>query len=495
MIFLALICIPLVAALVAFFFPAHLRFVRSVSRIGSLLLFLTSLLHASLVLTTPDYAAQMEPLFHFDVLGALMMVVVCWVFLAAMIVSDHYLDHEKKLGHSTPQRMTAYYGFAHLFVLAMVVTLVSDHMILMWIALEASTLATTLLVAYNGERRSLEAAWKYIVLCSVGLLIGLFGILMFSVAVTPSGTHMDLRFSEFASLGFTPFYDPLFLKIAFILILIGFGTKVGLVPMHNWLPDAHGETPAPISAILSGVLLSVTLVVLVRFKVIVDGYMGGSSWTNHFFIAFALLSIVYAALLMLNQGNYKRLLAYSSIEHMGLATFGFALGPIGIGAAFLHIAGHALIKPILFFASGEILHTYHTASISGVRGLSSRLSKTWVAFLLAILGLVAMPPSALFLSEFLLITEGARVALFPTIVIGLALVVAAYGLLHSFFIMTKPAKAEGVEEKVVHERWNITHVMMALQGILLVVVSVLALSPIGQSLLSDITQTLISGAS
>ncbi len=491
--FIFLIIIPVIVAFLAFALPTQIRFIRRISLVGSVLFFLGTIGHALWVFSFPDQRQSIQPWFLFDALGAFMTLIVGWVFMTAMFVSHKYLIDEEKLGHSDTTRVAHYYGFAFLFALAMILTLAADHMIMMWVALESSTLATTLLVAYNGKRRSLEAAWKYIVLCSTGLLVGLLGILLFFVAL--SGGSKDevasiLQFSHFLSLATIPTFDVEFLKIAFILLCVGIGTKVGLVPVHNWLPDAHGETPAPISAMLSGVLLSVALIVLVRFKFIIDGLLGDSSWTNHFFIFFGVLSVLYAALMTLRQKNYKRLLAYSSIEHMGIATFGFALGPIGMIAALLHIAGHAILKPLLFFASGEILHSYHTTHIGEIHGLRKRMPKTSTIFLFGLLGLLAMPPSVLFLSELIILTQGTQSALIPTLLVGVGLVIASYGLLRGFFDMSKESTHTD-EHDTGREKWTSTHIVMVAQMILLVSLSGFALTHAGQQMFLMIINSVI----
>jgi hydrogenase-4 component F len=482
--FFIVVIAPLVGMIAAMVFSSRIKLAEFLSLLSGGVFLIATVLHALLVFAQPAGTMITSSLFLFDRLSASMTVIVGIVFFGALVASVRYLGVEFHEGHIDRTRIAQYHAFAHLFALAMVLALSANDLLFLWIAIEGSTLATTLLVAFSRKKQSLEAAWKYIVLCSTGLLLGLCGILILGIAALPlpSGERIPLLFS---ALGSGVLFDPMLLKLAFVFLFIGFGTKVGFVPMHTWLPDAHGETPAPISGILSGVLLSVALVTLLRFKGIVDVGLDNSGWTSLFFLVFGTISITYAALLMLNQQNYKRLLAYSSIEHMGLAAFGFALGPVGIAASLLHIAGHALTKPMLFFASGEIMLKYHTPVISQVSGLSRRLPKTSFFFFGGLLGLLAVPPSGLFISEIAILVAGARLWLIPTIIVLLALTVASYTLLKNLVTMT----SEGEEQAGLpaeDEPWSMTHVVMIVQGLLLVGMFAVVATQGGREFLSSI---------
>lgn len=428
--------------------------------------------------------------FLFDSLTTLMNVVVGVLFFTAMLASVSFIRHEWKTGHSTPGHIALYYICAHLFALALILALTANNPFFLWIALESSTLATVLLVAYSGKKTSLEAAWKYMILCSAGLLIGLVGLLVlfFAPGVAANGERVPFLLSSLSVSGLL--WNSIILKIAFIFLFIGFGTKVGFAPLHTWLPDAHGETPAPISGMLSGVLLSVAFIALLRFKGIVDSGLGGSEWTNRLFLIFGLSSVIYAAFLLLRQQNIKRMLAHSSIEHMGIAAFAAALGPIGIAAALLHLVGHALLKSLLFFASGELYMKAKSPLISDMRGIMASDKRTTVLFFFGLLGLLAVPPSALFMSEIAIVSSGiaTQTTIFPVAAFLVGILIASFAMMkHATQFLDARQHTEvvvAVERRVhpeIQETWNLTHTAMLSEFLILIGLSVFAATVNGQN--------------
>jgi hydrogenase-4 component F len=339
------------------------------------------------------------------------------------------------------------------------------------------------------------------ILCSAGLLIGLVGLLVLFCA---SGISVPFLISALSAKGLL--WNALILKIAFIFLFIGFGTKVGFVPLHTWLPDAHGETPAPISGMLSGVLLSVAFIALLRFKGIVDHGLGGSEWTNRLFLIFGLTSVIYAAFLLLRQQNIKRMLAHSSIEHMGIAAFGVALGPVGVAAALLHLVGHALLKSLLFFASGELYMRAKSPLISDMRGIMAREKRTTTLFFFGLLALLAAPPSALFLSELAIVSVGVakHATLLPSAVLLAAILIASFAMMkHATQFLDarqhadSPAVHVGIERKEVSEiseKWNLTHVAMLALLLLLIGLSVFAATLSGQQFFFTLAQLITHSA-
>lgn len=398
--------------------------------------------------------------------------VVCLVAIVAALAAQagvHYLAHGRKDGSVTPAGERTFCVFFPLFVVSMWTAAAADNLALLWIALEATTLSTTLLVAFDGSRGAIEAAWKYIILCSTGITLGLLGVLMLihSAAGADLGggalTLSSLR-AHAASL------SPETLKWAFVFLFIGIGTKVGFVPMHTWLPDAHSKTPSPISAMLSGILLNVAFTVILRAKSITDTAIGSAGWSSTILLVFGLLSIALPAFIMLVQKNYKRMLAYSSIEHMGLMAFAAGLGPLGILPAVIHMAGHAFAKPALFVGAGEMLHEYRTTRIEDVRDFIGRRPKTGLLFFIALLALLAAPPSALFISEFLLAGYGlARHPLLTVAVLAL-LVIVSFGMMRSVvgILFARAAEqhvphaSEQTPEKKTEpvEHWNLANASM-----------------------------------
>lgn len=285
------------------------------------------------------------------------------------------------------------------FLTAMTLSASTTHIGLLWIAIEATTLASAPLVYYRQNKRSLEAAWKYLLICSVGIAIALLGV--FFVAASTRGTGAELSLSSLVA--HAKELDPDLLRIGFILVLVGFGTKMGLAPLHNWLPDAHSEAPSPISALLSGTLLNCALLGILRFyQICISAGLG--SFAGRLLVVFGLISLFVAAVFISYQKDYKRLLAYSSVEHMGIIAIGFGIG--ADFASFLHVVGHSLTKTLLFLTAGNILVLYRTKMVSEVSGLLKTSAPTGIMFLMGSLAIVGLPPFLPFISEFLILRDG-----------------------------------------------------------------------------------------
>ena len=289
-----------------------------------------------------------------------MVALISFTYLTAIIASVRYIGEESREHLLTLDKVRLYFFCVPLFILSMLIAVFADHLGVLWIALEGTTLTTTLLVALYRKDASIEAAWKFIILCSVGIGISMIGLLMMVHAGLESGLDVFKAFSYASLREQTGLFPVDAVKLAFVFILVGIGTKVGFVPMHTWLPDAHSKTPSPVSALLSGVLLNVAFFVLLRFKILTDSTLGDSTWTDHLMIGFGLLSVVVAAFFILQPRNYKRMLAYSSVEHMGLMGFASGLGPVGMLALTIHSVFHTLAKSALFFTAGEILLSQKT---------------------------------------------------------------------------------------------------------------------------------------
>ena len=286
-----------------------------------------------------------------------------------------------------------------MFLLAMVIATVANSLGVQWVAIEATTLATTFLIAFLRRRESLEAGWKYLILCSVGISLALFGVVLtyYSSLRVLGDASAALNVTQL--IGVADQLDPHVLKLAFIFILVGYGTKVGLVPMHTWLPDAYTEAPAPIAAMLAGVLEIVAVYTVLRMRMIVD-HAVSPEFTGSLLALLGFASFVMASFFILIQHNYKRLFAYSSIEHMGMAMIGFGVGgPLGTFGGLFHLLNHALAKSLAFFAAGNIHRRFDTVEIDQVRGLAIAQPWTAVALMVAGLALSALPPFASFVSE------------------------------------------------------------------------------------------------
>ena len=425
-----------------------------------------------------------------DRFGALMLVLIQVVYLGAVASSVRYVEAEHAAGILPLRRVRQYYALLPMFVLAMVVAVTTDHLGILWIALEATTLATTPLVALYKKDGAIEAAWKYLLLCSVGISVSLLGLLLHAYAGVGAGLPVDDALSLGALRARAASLDPEVVRWAFVFLFVGIGTKVGFVPMHAWLPDAHSRTPSPISATLSGVLLNVALYALLRAKGLVDMALGQDTWTSAFFWAFGLASILFAAFVLLHQQNYKRMLAYHSVAHMGLIAFGLAMGPVGAAGAVMHMIGHTLAKSALFFSAGEILLTRHTTKIANIRGLWKEAPRTSLGFLLGFLGLIGAPTSIIFASELTFLMAAARRSPASAIAVIVGLAIVAVGVLHHVFAMLfGDEEAQGGATGRPAEAFTLTHAVVTAELVLLFAGGVFFLTVPGFNFAASIAQT------
>lgn len=370
----------------------------------------------------PLFAWERE--FFIDALNVFLVALTSFVGMTTALFSRPYMRVERDHGKMTPPRLRLYHSMYQLFSFTMLLALMTNNMGLLWVAMEAATLTTVLLVSVYRTAASLEAAWKYFILCGVGIAQALFGtVLLYMAAEKVLG-------SEGGALLWTNLdavkarLDPHIITLAFAFLFIGYGTKVGLVPLHNWLPDAHAEGPTPVSAVLSGLLLNVALYAVLRCKVLTDGALG-TPLASRMMIGFGLLSVVAAAFFLMRQRDIKRMFAYSSIEHMGLMTFAFGLGgAIANFAGLLHMTVHSLTKSAIFFAVGHAAQKAGTQVMDDIRGLAKVSPPVGWALMLGSLAILGMPPFGVFASEFLIITTAMREQPWATPLLLLALGVA-----------------------------------------------------------------------
>ncbi|HTP01237.1 MAG TPA: hydrogenase 4 subunit F [Anaerolineales bacterium] len=341
-----------------------------------------------------------------DAMGAIFVVIVGLVGFLAGLYSIGYTRHDIEIGQMDRNQLTTYYSLFHFFFFTMLLAVTSNNIIIMWVAIEATTLSSAFLVGLYGTRPALEAAWKYVVICTVGVAFGLYGtILVYSDAVNvlPESSMASL-WSEIVQ--YAGALDPTLLKLAFVFVLIGFGTKAGIFPMYTWLPDTYSEAPSPVSAMLSGVLVNCTLFVVIRFSIIVNLSLG-PTFTQTLFLIFGVLSLGTAVFFMLGQRDINRLLAYSSPENIGLILVAFGLGgPLGVPAGFLQLINHSLVKSMMFFLSGNVLMKYRSRSLDVVKGLMQAAPVTAVFLLGGAFALVGVPPFNIFLSKFMIVSAG-----------------------------------------------------------------------------------------
>jgi hydrogenase-4 component F len=328
------------------------------------------------------------------------------------------------IGGETPGR---FYSLFHLFVFTMLLAVTTDDLGLMWVAVEGTTLASVFLVNFHRTRASLEAAYKYLLICSVGIALAFIGTVFvyFADVQQFGGEAHALRWTTL--LRWAPQLPPRVVELAFVFLLVGYGTKAGLAPMHTWLPDAHSEAPAPVSALMSAVLLSVGIYAVLRFKAVVDLSAGGE-FTQRLLVLLGLASMTVAAAFLWSPTNLKRMLAYSSVEHLGLVALGLGFGGAwGVAGAILHMANHAFAKSTLFRLSGRIREAYGTVEIVPVRGLIAAMPVTGRGFAVALLALLGLPPFGLFISEVMIIGAGFRGGWLVAPALALALLLVAFG--------------------------------------------------------------------
>lgn len=373
-------------------------------------------------------------LFRADALTSVMLLVIGGVSLIATWASVGYIGGELETQATMARGARRYAILVPLFVATMSGTVLAANLGVMWAGIEATTIVTAFLVGHHGGRRAVEATWKYVIICSVGIALAYLGtVLVYYASQHAGGVRAAEGTLDWAELvAHADQLDPGVMRIAVVLLVLGFGTKVGLVPLHSWLPDAHSQAPAPVSALMSGVLLSVAGYALLRYRVVAVAALN-PAFVRTLLLLVGIGSVLVAASMMIAQRDYKRLLAYSSMEHMGLVVIGMAIGtPLAIAALLLHVLGHGLAKAVLFCASGQVLELTGTTRIAGVRGLLVRKPVLAGVFALGIAALLGLPPFSLFGSELALARATADAGF--AWVVGLALVL----LLVVFVAIARP---------------------------------------------------------
>lgn len=345
-------------------------------------------------------------LLYADALSSLVLLVVTGSAFATALYSVSYLRVQISLGAIETKHVRLYYSLFNVFLFTMTTVLLSNNLGFLWIGTEASTLSTAFLVAFYEKEHSLEAAWKYIVICSVGIALALFGIILtyYSALAVVGSASNALHWSVLISIA--PKLDPAIIKLAFIFILVGFGTKAGLAPFHTWKPDAYGEAPAPISALMAGGLVNVALYCILRFYAIVTKAVG-PEFTSHLLMFFGLFSMALAVPFILLQRDSKRLLAYSSVEHVGIIMFAVGLAsPLAYFGALLHMINNAIAKLVLFLATGNLRLAFHSKVIGRISGAIKVVPATAVFYIVGIFAITGWPPFGPFVSEFTIATAG-----------------------------------------------------------------------------------------
>ncbi|MBF0461122.1 MAG: hydrogenase 4 subunit F [Magnetococcales bacterium] len=392
----AVIALPALAAVVLAIIPSY-RLGAWVNLLVSTAVFVisASLFHTPLAVS--DY-------FLLDEFNIYLIVLNTFVGMTTSIFSATYISHELENGKLSFGHLRFYHAMYQILMASMNLALLSNNLGLMWVGIELATLTTVVMVGIYRTPAAIEASWKYFILGSVGISLAFFGIILIYLAAQP------IIGEGSASLTFTKLMvssakmDPKLLSLAFVFLLVGYGTKVGLAPLHAWLPDAHAEGPTPISAVLSGLLLNVALYALLRFKMLLAGNASVLS-PGPILVTMGLVSLVFAGIMLYQRKDIKRLFAYSSIEHMGIITFAFGLGgPLANFAGLLHMTMHSLTKSAIFFAVGHISQAKGTQNLADIRGLGTTHPVLSWGLVLGVAAIAGLPPFGVFTSEFLIIT-------------------------------------------------------------------------------------------
>ena len=417
----AILIVPAVSAALLAFLPND----RTTARLNILGTLLTLL--CAIVL----FFARPEPdLFLIvDDVNVVFIVLNTFVGFTTSVFSGTYIAHELETGHLTPVYLRFYHAMYQTLMFAMNLALLANNVGLMWVAVELATLTTVLMVGIYRTPEALEAAWKYFILGSVGIALALFGtILVYLASSSVLGEGMEaMAWSVLVQRASA--FDPALLNLAFVFLLLGYGTKMGLVPLHAWLPDAHAEGPTPISAVLSGLLLNVALFAVLRFKMVMSANERALA-PGPLMVTLGLVSVVFASFMLYRRHDIKRMFAYSSIEHMGIISFAFGMGgPLANFAGLLHMIMHSLTKSAIFFSVGHIAQVKGTQKMADIRGLTVSHPVLGWGLILGVVTIVGLPPMGIFMSEFLILTSTFARAPVLAVVLALGLLIALGALL------------------------------------------------------------------
>lgn len=457
---LLLLGVSILAALLLAFVGDR-KYAPEINILGSAATFVSGIALAIQIYTAGPMTAG-NNFFFVDAFNVYLAVLTTFVSMTTAIFSRRYMRREREHGRVGHWGMRFYHAMFQLFIFAMLLALLTNNVGVLWIAMELATLSTVLLVSLYRTPAAIEAAWKYFILCGVGIAQALFGtVLLYFAAEKVLGEGGEaLLWTNLSQV--SDRLEPTVLSLAFVFLMAGYGTKVGLVPLHNWLPDAHSEGPTPISAVLSGLLLNIALYALVRCKVLVDGATG-THRAGYIMMGFGILSLLVAAFSLLRQKDIKRMFAYSSIEHMGIATFAFGLGgPIATFGALLHMLVHSLTKSAIFFTVGHASQMHGTQEMSNIRGLIKGNPLVGWGLMLGVMAIAGMPPFGVFASEFLILTATIKETplLTPFLLLGLGVAFAA------LFRRVQPMVAGDVPENQQFVKAShvpvILHMMLAL---------------------------------
>jgi len=417
----AVLLIPLASIFILALLPGY----RVTALLNVLASLLTLLAAISLLFVRPEVGS----LLFVDDLNVVFIVLNTLVGFTTSLFSASYIAHELETGRLTPTYLRFYHAMYQAMMFGMNLALLANNIGLLWVAVELATLTTVMMVGIYRTHEALEAAWKYFILGSVGIALALFGTILVYVASQPViGEGLDAM-TWTILIEHAAQFDAALLNVAFVFLLLGYGTKVGLAPVHAWLPDAHAEGPTPISAVLSGLLLNVALYAVLRFKMLMTANEAALA-PGPLMVTMGLTSLIFASFMLYRRRDIKRLFAYSSIEHMGIITFAFGMGgPLANFAGLLHMTMHSLTKSAIFFAVGNIAQAKGTQKIADIRGLTESHPVLGWGLLVGVVAIAGLPPLGIFMSEFLVVTSTFARQPLLAILLVLGLLVALGALL------------------------------------------------------------------
>ncbi|RTL88476.1 MAG: hydrogenase 4 subunit F [Hyphomicrobiales bacterium] len=436
----ALVVIPATAAAILAFEPDYKRAAQiNMAASGATLVFALLLLLKG---------SETGSFLFVDDLNIVFVVLSTFVGLTTSVFSASYIRHEMETGRLSAGNLRFYHAMYQTLMFSMNLALLASNIGLMWVSVEVATLTTVMMVGVYRTRDSLEAAWKYFILGSVGIALALFGTILVYMAAEPVlGQGYDAMVWS-SLMQQAAHFSPRLLNVAFVFLMLGYGTKVGLAPMHAWLPDAHAEGPTPISAVLSGLLLNVALYAVLRFKMLLTANAMAIT-PGPMLITLGLASVLFSAFMLYRRDDVKRLFAYSSIEHMGVIAFAFGVGgPLANFAGLLHMAMHSLTKSAIFFAVGQIAQAKGTQKIADIRGLTQSHPLLGWGLVVGVMAICGMPPLGVFMSEFLVVSSAFSRAPWLAAPLVLGLLVAFGALLMRLIGMAfgEPSKSVGEVE-------------------------------------------------
>jgi hydrogenase-4 component F len=394
------------------------------ARLNVLAALLTLLTAVSLFVVEPKSGSYLLV----DDLNKVFIVLTTFVGFTTSVFSASYIGHEIEIGRLTPISVRFYHAMYQALMFAMNLALVANNIGLMWVAIEMATLTTVLMVGIYRTHEALEAAWKYFILGSVGIALALFGTILVYMAARPVIGEGVEAMVWTVLVQYAAKFDPALLNVAFIFLLLGYGTKVGLAPLHAWLPDAHAEGPTPISAVLSGLLLNVALYALLRFKMLL-ALNPAAIAPGPLMVIMGLISCLFAAFMLYRRRDIKRMFAYSSIEHMGIIVFAFGMGgALANFAGLLHMTMHSLTKSAIFFAVGHIAQVKGTQKIADMGGLTVTNPVLGWGLVLGVVAIAGLPPLGIFMSEFLVVSSTFAREPWLAVILALGILIALGGL-------------------------------------------------------------------